>query len=482
MNNATNVNDYELVVGMECHAELLTHSKMFCGCSAEFGGAPNTRVCPVCLGLPGSLPVPNRRAVEFVVRTALALNCEISSPTVFHRKNYFYPDLPKAYQISQYDDPIGKNGWIDITVNGETRRIRVRRVHLEEDTGKLFHVSGDVTSLVDYNRSGVPLMEIVSEPDIHSPEEADEYLKALRDIIVFLGVSDGKMEEGSFRAEPNISVHPKGSAEYGTRTELKNLNSFRVVTKGIEAEYRRQVALLRSGKEVVQCTLRWDEGSGKTVPMRYKETEADYRYFPDPDLVPLEFAPDDIARLRASLPELPRAMRERFVSEYGLSAYDATVLTADKAMAGYFEAAAKASGDPKAAANWVANELLGRLNADGRPVGDSPVAPEHLGELVRLIADGTISGKMAKTVFDEMYQTGKAPRLIVEERGLVQLSDARVIEEAVDAVLAANPSEVERYRNGEEKLMAFFVGQVMKATRGKANPGVVNVVLKQRLV
>lgn len=472
---------FEPVVGMEVHAELLTQSKMFCACSAEFGGSPNSRVCPVCMGLPGSLPVPNRRAIELVVRTALALNCEISSPTVFHRKNYFYPDLPKAYQISQYDDPIGKNGHIDVTVLGETRRIRVRRVHLEEDTGKLFHNPGDTSSLVDYNRSGVPLMEIVSEPDIHSAEEAREYLTALRNILLYLGVSDGKMEEGSIRCEPNISIRPLGSETFFTRTEIKNLNSFRTVFRGIEAEVKRQEQLVRRGEAVVQATMRFDEATASTVAMRYKETEADYRYFPDPDLVPLQFDSSYIEEQRQALPELPAQKQERFVREYGLSVYDAQVLTAERAMAEYFETAARAAGDPKTAANWISVELARYLNAEGKSITETLIRPEEVGAMIRLIADGTISGKIAKTVFEEMYRTGKAARQVVEEKGLVQVKDAGAIESIVDDVLAAHPKEVERFRSGEEKLMAFFVGQVMKASRGKANPAMANDVLKTKL-
>lgn len=473
---------YEPTIGMETHAELKTLSKMFCGCSAEFGGAPNTHVCPVCMGLPGSLPVPNSRAIEFVVRTAIALNCQINSPTIFHRKNYFYPDLPKAYQISQYgDEPIGTNGYLDVTVDGEVRRIRIRRVHLEEDTGKLFHNADDVSSLVDYNRSGVPLMEIVSEPDIHTAEEAREYAMALRNILVYLGVSDGKMEEGSFRCEPNISIKPVGTTELGTRTELKNLNSFRVLFKSSEAEIKRQEAMLRRGERIVQSTLRWDEANGITIPMRFKETEADYRYFPDPDLVPLEFASEFLETVRASLPELPAAKAARFISEYGLSAYDAGVLTAECVVADYFEAAAFSAGDAKAAANWVTGDLARLLNAENLDISAAKVSPVELGAMIRLIQDGTISGKIAKTVFEEMFKTGKGAKQIVEDRGLVQVSDSSAIEGIVDEIIAANPKEAERYRAGDEKLLGFFVGQVMRASKGKANPGLANEVVKKRL-
>lgn len=472
---------YETVIGMETHAELKTNSKMFCGCAAEFGGEPNTQVCPICLGLPGTLPVPNERAVALVVRTAMALGCKINTPTAFHRKNYFYPDLVKAYQVSQYDNPIGENGHLDITVDGETRRIRIRRVHLEEDTGKLTHNPGDISSHVDYNRSGMALMEIVSEPDIHSAEEAREYLVALRNILVYLDVTDGKMEEGSFRCEPNISLRPVGQKEFGTRTELKNLNSFRVVYDSTRAEIKRQEELLRSGGEVQQATMRWDEVRGVTVPMRFKESESDYRYFPDPDLLPLEFSEEYLAQQRAALPELPEAKRARFVEQYGLSEYDAGVLTAERAMADYYEAAAASAGDPKATANWVTVELSRLLNAENIPITETKIAPEQLGAMLRLIQDGTISGKIGKTLLEEMFQTGKAAEEIVREKGMVQVSDASAVETMVDEVLAANPKEVERYRSGEEKLLGFFVGQLMRASKGKVNPGVANDVLKKRL-
>lgn len=467
---------------METHVELKTESKMFCGCGADFGGAPNSRVCPVCLGLPGSLPVPNERAIAFVVRAAMALGCRINSPTVFHRKNYFYPDLPKAYQVSQYgDEPIGTNGALEITVEGRKRRIGIRRVHLEEDTGKLYHNPGDTSSLVDYNRSSVPLMEIVSEPDIHSAEEAREYAVALRNIMVYLGVSDGKMEEGSIRCEPNISIRPKGSTGLGTRTELKNLNSFRVVYESTRAEIKRQEDLLRSGGQVHQATMRWDEARGVTVPMRFKESESDYRYFPDPDLMPLEFSPNYLEEQRAALPELPAAKSARFERQYGLSAYDVGVLTSERALADYYERVAQAADDPKAAANWVTVELLGLLNAAGVGIEQTRVVPESLGAIIRLIEDGTISGKIAKIVLEDVFRTGADPRDVIREKGLVQVSDVGEVEALADEVISAHPREVERYRAGEERLLGFFVGQMMKASKGKVNPGLANDVLKQRL-
>jgi len=473
--------EYEPVIGMEVHAELLTESKMFCGCPTTFGAAPNTQVCPICLGLPGTLPVPNRRAVEFVVRAALALNCEISPRSIFYRKNYYYPDLPKAYQISQYgDDPIGRNGYIEIEVDGRVKRIGIRRCHLEEDTGKLFHVSPH-TSEIDYNRSGMPLMEIVSEPDISSAEEARAYLEQLRAILTYLGVCDGKMEQGSLRCEPNVSVRPKGSTALGTKTELKNLNSFRAVARGIEYEIARQTALLREGGVVVQETWRWDEARQVTAPMRSKEAEQEYRYFPDPDLTPMVFDPAWIEEQRAQLPELPRQKQLRFQEEYGLPAYDAQVLTETRALAEYFEAAAKKHSDAKAVSNWVMGELLGRLNAASLDITESKISPEALAGLLALIDKGTISGKIAKTVFEEMFATGRDAEDIVKEKGLVQISDEGAIAAIVDQVIAGNPRTVEDYRSGKEKALGFLVGQVMKATRGKANPELVNRLLKEKI-
>ncbi|HOM81625.1 MAG: Asp-tRNA(Asn)/Glu-tRNA(Gln) amidotransferase subunit GatB [Armatimonadetes bacterium] len=473
--------EYEPVIGMEVHAELLTESKMFCGCPTTFGAAPNTQVCPICLGLPGTLPVPNRRAVEFVVRAALALNCEISPRSIFYRKNYYYPDLPKAYQISQYgDDPIGRNGYIEIEVDGRVKRIGIRRCHLEEDTGKLFHVSPH-TSEIDYNRSGMPLMEIVSEPDISSAEEARAYLEQLRAILTYLGVCDGKMEQGSLRCEPNVSVRPKGSTALGTKTELKNLNSFRAVARGIEYEIARQTALLREGGVVVQETWRWDEARQVTAPMRSKEAEQEYRYFPDPDLTPMVFDPAWIEEQRAQLPELPRQKQLRFQKEYGLPAYDAQVLTETRALAEYFEAAAKKHSDAKAVSNWVMGELLGRLNAASLDITESKISPEALAGLLALIDKGTISGKIAKEVFDEMFATGKAAEEIVRAKGLTQITDTEAIATTLDEIIAANPKEWERLKAGQEQLVKFFVGQVMRVTKGRANPQVVNDLLKERL-
>ncbi|MBP6963098.1 MAG: Asp-tRNA(Asn)/Glu-tRNA(Gln) amidotransferase subunit GatB [Armatimonadetes bacterium] len=473
---------YEPVIGMEVHAELLTESKMFCNCSAEFGGEPNSRTCPVCLGLPGALPVANRKAVEYVVRTALALNCEISRHSIFHRKNYFYPDLPKNYQISQYGDtPIGVRGWLDVTVNGETRRIRIRRVHLEEDTGKLIHAPDSDESLVDFNRSTVPLMEIVSEADIRSAEEAREYLVKLRSILTFLGVNDGKMEEGSLRCEPNISIRPVGVEEFGTRTEMKNLNSFRAVYRGTDYEISRQEQVLREGGEIVHETLRWDDVNGVTATMRSKEFEQEYRYFPEPDLVPMEFTDDYVQEQRRMLPELPETMKRRFVEQYGIPEYDAAELTSTRALAKYFEAAVKAFQEPKAVSNWMMGDYTKALNSSGIEISESKVKPEDLGALLKMVSDGTISGKIAKSVFDEMFESGASPAKIVEKSGMTQISGDDEIVPVVDRVLSENPDVVRKITGGDAKAMGFLVGQVMKYTQGRANPGAVNKILRERL-
>lgn len=479
---------YESVIGMEVHSELLTRSKMFCGCEVAFGGEPNTRVCPVCAGLPGSLPVINEKAVQFVVRTALALNCTISPQSIFHRKNYFYPDLPKGYQISQYGEtPIGTSGYVEITVNGATKRIGIKRVHLEEDTGKLLHVAGD-KSEIDYNRSGVPLMEIVTEHDpgagfdqINSAEEAREYLVRLRAILLYLGVSDGKMEEGSLRCEPNISIRPKGTMEFGTRTEIKNLNSFKAVFSGIEYEVKRQEKVTGEGGEIVHETRRWDDIRGVTATMRGKELEQEYRYFPEPDLVPMVFEPQWIKEQRALLPELPQERKERFMEQYGLPAYDAEVLIDSKALADFFDQCTLGGQDPKVCSNWLMGDFLRLLNQEGIEANESKLTPSHLVEMLKLMGEGIISGKIAKTVFEDMFNTGKSAEEIVREKGLVQITDESAIETAVEEVLAANPGEVERYRAGQQQLMGFFVGQVMKATKGRANPQAANRILKDKL-
>ncbi|MFC5704409.1 Asp-tRNA(Asn)/Glu-tRNA(Gln) amidotransferase subunit GatB [Cohnella faecalis] len=475
------MNKYETVVGLEVHVELHTQSKIFCGCSTSFGAPPNTHTCPVCLGHPGVLPVLNRQAVEYAMKAAMAINCEIAEWCKFDRKNYFYPDSPKAYQISQYDQPIGQNGWIDIEVNGVTKRIGVTRLHLEEDAGKLTHIEGGYGSLADFNRVGTPLVEIVSEPDIRSPEEAKAYLEKLKAIMQYCDVSDVKMEEGSLRCDANISIRPRGQKEFGTRTELKNMNSFRGVQRGLEHEELRQADVLDSGGRVVQETRRWDEGQGKTISMRSKEEAHDYRYFPDPDLVRLHIDAEWKARVKASIPELPDARQARYVAEYGLSSYDAGVLTASMKLADFFEDSLKYTSDAKASANWIMGELLGYLNSNGLELQDVKITGQGLGEMIQLIEKGTISNKIAKTVFKGMIETGRSPQQIVEAEGLVQISDEGAIIAVVDAIIAANPQSVEDFRGGKDKAIGFLVGQIMKETKGKANPGLVNKLLMDRL-
>ncbi|MFC5406887.1 Asp-tRNA(Asn)/Glu-tRNA(Gln) amidotransferase subunit GatB [Cohnella soli] len=472
---------YETVVGLEVHVELHTKSKIFCGCSTSFGAPPNTHTCPVCLGHPGVLPVLNRQAVEYAMKAAMAINCEIAEWCKFDRKNYFYPDSPKAYQISQYDQPVGQNGWIDIEVNGKTKRIGITRLHLEEDAGKLTHIDGGFGSLVDLNRVGTPLVEIVSEPDIRSPEEAKAYLEKLRAIMQYCDVSDVKMEEGSLRCDANISLRPYGQEKFGTRAELKNMNSFRGVQRGLEYEELRQADILDGGGEVVQETRRWDETQGKTFSMRGKEEAHDYRYFPDPDLVRLHIDAEWKARVKASIPELPDARQARYIEQYGLSSYDAGVLTASMKLADFFEESLKHTTDAKASANWIMGDLLGYLNANNLEFGDVKVTGQGLGEMIQLIEKGTISNKIAKTVFKSMLETGKSPQAIVEEQGLVQISDEGAIVAIVDSVIAANPQSVEDYRGGKDKAIGFLVGQIMKETKGKANPGLVNKLLIERL-
>lgn len=474
-------NKYETVVGLEVHVELHTKSKIFCGCSTSFGAPPNTHTCPVCLGHPGVLPVLNRQAVEYAMKAAMAINCEIAEWCKFDRKNYFYPDSPKAYQISQFDQPIGENGWIDIEVNGKTKRIGITRLHLEEDAGKLTHIDGGFGSLADFNRVGTPLVEIVSEPDIRSPEEAKAYLEKLRAIMQYCDVSDVKMEEGSLRCDANISIRPYGQEKFGTRAELKNMNSFRGVQRGLEYEELRQADVLDSGNVVVQETRRWDEGQGKTISMRSKEEAHDYRYFPDPDLVRLHIDAQWKARVKASIPELPDARQSRYMEQYGLSTYDASVLTASMKLANFFEDSLKYTSDAKASANWIMGELLGYLNANSLELEDVKITGQGLGEMIQLIEKGTISSKIAKTVFKGLIETGKSPQQIVEEQGLVQISDESAILSVVDSVIAANPQSVEDFRNGKDKAIGFLVGQVMKETKGKANPGLVNKLLTDRL-
>ena len=475
------MSEYEAVIGLEVHAQLMTRSKMFCGCSAEYDGAePNTLVCPVCLGMPGVLPVINRRAVEFTIRTALALHCQVAEFAKFDRKNYHYPDLPKGYQISQYDMPLSQHGWLEIEVEGQTRRIGIRRVHLEEDTAKLTHVNG--ASLVDFNRAGVPLMEIVTEPDMRSAEEVRLFSTALRQLLRWIEVSTGDMETGAMRFEANVSVRPKGMEGYGTRVEIKNLNSIRAVTQSVDYEIRRQIQVLEAGGEVVQETMGWDEARGVTVPQRTKEYAHDYRYFPEPDLPPLVVDPAWVDEIRAALPELPEERRRRYMREYGLSAYDAGVLTGERATGDYFEEAVRAyGGDPKRVANWVTGELFRLLRATETPIEESPVRPEDLAELIRLIDEGVVSTTKAKDVFTAMAETGKSARQIVAERGLRLISDEEQLLAVIEAVIAQNPKPVADYLGGKEGAIGYLIGQVMRATQGQADAGAVRRLLQERL-
>jgi aspartyl-tRNA(Asn)/glutamyl-tRNA(Gln) amidotransferase subunit B len=472
---------YETVIGLEVHVELGTESKIFCGCRVEFGAPPNTHTCPICLGHPGVLPVLNRKAVEFAMKAAMALNCQIAAESKFDRKNYFYPDSPKAYQISQYDKPIGEHGYVDIEVNGEKKRIGITRLHLEEDAGKLTHVDGGYASLVDFNRVGTPLVEIVSEPDLRSPEEARAYLEKLKAIMQYCEVSDVKMEEGSLRCDANISLRPTGQQELGVKAELKNMNSFRGVQKGLEYEQLRQTDLLDNGERVVQETRRWDEAKGATLSMRSKEEAHDYRYFPDPDLVRIYIDEEWKERIRASIPELPDTRQARYAEQYGLSSYDAGVITQSKALADFFDRSLEFTGDAKSVANWIMGDLLGYMNAKNLELTDVKITGQGLGEMIGLIEKGTISNKIAKTVFKEMIETGKKPQQIVEEQGLVQISDEGAIAAIVDTIVTANPQSVADFKAGKEKAVGFLVGQVMKETKGKANPGVVNKLIMERL-
>ena len=472
---------WEAVIGLEVHAQMLTDTKIFCGCSTLFGSEPNTQTCQICIGMPGVLPVLNRKALEFAMRTGLATNCTISKYSRFARKNYFYPDLPKGYQISQYEHPICEHGHIEIVVDGEAKRIGITRIHMEEDAGKNIHEAAGGYSFVDLNRTGVPLMEIVSEPDIRSPKEAAAYMRKLRSIVRYLGVCDGNLEQGSLRCDANVSVRPCGQAEFGTRAEVKNINSFRYVEKAIEYEIRRQIQVIEDGGTVVQETRLWDANKGITESMRSKEEAHDYRYFPDPDLVPIMVDQKWIDEITTSLPELPDAKMHRFVSDFGLPAYDADLLTSERATAAWFEDAVRAGGQAKAVSNWIMGDLMKLLNEENRSIDECPIRPAQLAGMLQLIDKGTISGKIAKSVFDEMYTTGRDAEAIVQEKGLVQISDASEIEKVVDEIIARSPKEVARFKAGDEKLLGFFVGQAMKATKGKANPQMLNDLLKKKL-
>ena len=472
---------YEAVIGLEVHAQMMTDTKIFCGCSTKFGSEPNTQTCQICIGMPGVLRMLNEKALEFTIRTGLAMKCRISEYSRFARKNYFYPDLPKGYQISQYENPICEGGYIEIVVAGEVKRVGITRIHMEEDAGKNIHEGTGNFSYVDLNRAGVPLMEIVSEPDIRTPQEAAEYMKKLRTILRYLGVCDGNMEQGSLRCDANVSVRPAGQKEYGTRAEVKNINSFRFVEKAIDYEIKRQIGVIEEGGEIVQETRLWDSTKGITESMRTKEEAHDYRYFPEPDLVPIVADRSWIEEIRASLPELPDAKRQRFVSEFGLPEYDAELLTTEKPVAEWFEEAVHSGGQPKAVSNWMMGDLMKLLNEGNKSIDECPMKPMQLAKMLKLIGSCTISGKIAKTVFEEMYKTGEDPEVIVKEKGLLQISDESAIEKAIDDVIAKHPKEVERFRAGEEKLLGFFVGQVMKTTKGKANPQMLNEMLKKKL-
>ncbi len=475
------ITEYESVIGLEVHAQLLTESKIFCSCSAKLGGKPNTQVCPICLGMPGVLPVLNKRALEFAVRAALAANCNISHSSRFARKNYFYPDLPKGYQISQYEEPLSTDGWLEIESNSSTKMVRIKRIHLEEDAGKLIHEYSQDSSYVDLNRAGVPLIEIVSEPDISNSEEAITYLKKLRSILVYIGVCDGNMEEGSLRCDANVSVRPKGRKELGTKTEIKNVNSFKFIQKALEYEIRRQISIIESGKKVIQETRLFDSAQGVTFPMRSKEEAHDYRYFPDPDLLPIVVDENWIREIKSSLPELPNARKSRFINEYKIPPYDAEVLTVSKEVADYFEECLKYYDKPKAVSNWIMTEVLRELKGEEEGIKRFPITPEKLSELLRLIDNGTISGKIGKDIFIEMASTGKRAGEIVIEKNMKQISDTSEIETIISQIIQQNPDEASRYRMGQEKLLGFFVGEVMKATHGKANPKLVNETLKKKL-
>lgn len=482
---------YEAVIGLETHCQLITNTKVFCNCSTEFGTLPNTNICPICMGYPGVLPVLNQRVLEYAVKAGLALNCQIAPYSKFDRKQYFYPDLPKNYQISQYDLPIAEHGWLEIELvdaDGNPRRktIGITRLHMEEDAGKLVHagsdrLSGSTYSLVDFNRTGVPLVEIVSEPDMRSGQEAAEYAQELRRILLYLGVSDGNMQEGSLRCDVNISVRPVGQEEFGTKVEIKNMNSFNAIQRAIEYEIERQTAAIEAGDRIVMETRLWEEGSQRTISMRVKEGSSDYRYFPEPDLAPIEVAKTQLEQWRSELPELPAAKRHRYENAFNLSAYDARVLTDERAVAEYFEKAIASGANPKQAANWVMGDIAAYLNNKKLSISKIALKPETLAELTNLIEDGTISGKIAKDILPELLVEGGSAKELVERKGLIQISDSGAIEAIVDQVIAANPKELEQYRNGKTKLLGFFVGQVLKQTGGRADPKLTNQLLAKKL-
>lgn len=472
---------YEAVIGLEIHAQLLTDTKMFCGCSTRFGSEANTQTCPVCIGMPGILPVMNRKAIEYVVKTGLAMNCRISLHSRFARKNYFYPDLPKGYQISQYELPLCEGGHVEIHVDGNAKKIHLTRIHLEEDAGKNIHEGSVHESMVDLNRAGVPLMEIVTEPDIRSAKEAAEFMKKLRIILRYIEVCDGNMEQGSLRCDSNVSVRPPGRGEFGVKTEIKNMNSFRFVEKALDYEIKRQINVLRDDGRIDQETRLWNTDKGITESMRSKEEAHDYRYFPEPDLTPVEFNDSWIGEIRANMVELPDDKIKRFTTEYSLTTEDADFLAAERPVSEWFEEAVKSGGDPKTVCNWIKGELTRLLNEENKQIETCLIQPAQLVHMINMIDKGVISGRIAKTVFEEMFRTGKHAETVVKEKGLVQVSDESEIERIINEIIDNNPEEVERFKSGEEKLMGFFVGQVMKASKGKANPKIVNQILRKKL-
>jgi aspartyl-tRNA(Asn)/glutamyl-tRNA(Gln) amidotransferase subunit B len=475
---------YEPVIGLEVHVQLNTRTKIFCACPTSFGAPPNTNVCSVCLGLPGALPVLNRAAVEMAIQASLALSCTVRPRSIFARKNYFYPDLPKGYQISQYDQPLAEHGAVEVIVNGQHTRVGITRVHMEDDAGKSIHDGfrdSDRYSYVDLNRSGTPLIEIVTDPDIRSSDEAYEFLTELKQMMQYVGVSDCDMEKGQLRCDANVSVRPRGADKFGTKAEVKNLNSFRFLKLALDYEIQRQIALIERGGKVIQETRLYNADTGETVGMRSKEHAHDYRYFPEPDLPPLVVHGTWLNDIRAAMPELPARKRERFISEYGMREYDAQVLTATRAASDYFERAAAASGDPKATANWVIGDLMGALKAEGKEITESPVSAEALGDLVGLIGKGEITGKLAKEILPKMFASGESARTIIDREGLRQITDTSALEKIVEDVIAANPKQVEQYKGGKTTVIGFLVGQVMKASRGQANPQSVQEILRKKL-